>query len=397
MRGSGCDATGASKELPLPVASPPSSPMQPAVQVRQYSFRPFSKERNVSDIRREYVHLNVRNNHNFSVLPRQEPHVARVSLLDVVRKVGRSERLKGKQITETTIKDLHNNREKVMTSSYPSRQNSECNHPPYFVLSDNRKHGGMKIDNISPSENARSTLTQLKGKEKVGKGKCQNHGHSNYDVTENDRISSNDVTNLGENVNKLVAKKRHRRVGRSFITRTGVFEYMGSIYNQMYINLAFILVILTSVIKKTITINSPKQLRIAGLPSARRQERVKNNSHAAHLFHPRLLRTIMIVGFCIESSSYILKVIFGKQKQRITRDRAVFKNTLISNGTILTPATAPPCCCISLLKNIYQGTFLAGKYLKVIIFLFAALYASYPNYFIIYAINLDSAISFTAF
>ena len=88
VRGSGCDAPGLSKELPLPTASPPSSPSQPAVQVRQYTCRPFSKERNVSDIRREYVHLNVRNNHNFSVFPRQEPHVARVSLLDVVRKVG---------------------------------------------------------------------------------------------------------------------------------------------------------------------------------------------------------------------------------------------------------------------------------------------------------------------
>ena len=54
-----CDAPGVSKELPLPMASPPSSPSQPAVQVRQYTCRPFSKGRNVSDIRREYVHLNV--------------------------------------------------------------------------------------------------------------------------------------------------------------------------------------------------------------------------------------------------------------------------------------------------------------------------------------------------
>ena len=48
VRGSGCDAPGTSEELLLPVASPPSSPTRPAVQVRQYSFRPFSKKRNVS-------------------------------------------------------------------------------------------------------------------------------------------------------------------------------------------------------------------------------------------------------------------------------------------------------------------------------------------------------------
>ena len=59
VRGSGCDAPGASKELPLPMASPPSSPSHPAVQVRQYTGRPFSKGRNVSDIRREYIHLNI--------------------------------------------------------------------------------------------------------------------------------------------------------------------------------------------------------------------------------------------------------------------------------------------------------------------------------------------------
>ena len=128
------------------------------------------------DIRRKFVDPNIRNNHNFSVLPRQEPHVARVSLLDVLRKVGRSERLKGKQIKETTIKDLHNNREKVVTSSCHSHQNSECNHSSYSVILDDREHENIKIDNMSPSENARSTLTQLRSGEKVEKGKFKNHG-----------------------------------------------------------------------------------------------------------------------------------------------------------------------------------------------------------------------------
>ena len=218
-----------------------------------------------------------------------------------------------------------------MTSSCHSHQNSECKHSSFPVLSDDRKCGGMKIDNISPSENARSMLTQLRGKEKVGKGKCKNHGHSIYNVTKNNTISSNDVTSLSENVNKLVARKHHIRVGWSFIPRTGAFEYMGNIYNQTYINFAFMLVVLTSVIKRMITINSPKRSRITGLPSARRQECVGNNSHTAHLFHPRLLRALMIVttGFWIKSSSCILRVMFGKQKQQITRDRAVFKNKVI--------------------------------------------------------------------
>ena len=346
----------ATKGFPTPVTSSPRPLTPPTAQVRHYSLRNL--------VRKEACFC--------------------IRILKPWQTEKEEEKLKG---------------EKTMTSSFHSRQNSECKHSSFPVLSDDRKRGGMKIDNISPSENARSTLTQLRGKEKVGKGKCKNHGHSNYDVTDNDRISSNDVTNLSEDVNKLVARKRHIRVGRSFKPRTGVFEYMGNIYNQTYINFAFILVILTSVIKRMININSPKQLRIAGLPSARRQECVDNNSQAAHLFHPRLLRAVMIViaSFWFKSSSRILKVIFGEQKQHITREGAVFKNTLISNETILTPVTAPPCCCVSRLGNVLQETFWAGKCFKAFIFLFAALYAFYPNYFIIYAINLNSAISFTAF
>ena len=130
QRGSGCDAPNASDELPLPMATPLPSPTLSAAQVRQYSFRPFSKK-NVSDIRREFVGPNIQSNRNSSVLPQQEPLVAQVHLLDVVRKVGRSERIKSKQIKEMIVKDLHKNREKTMTSSCHSRQNSESDHPSY--------------------------------------------------------------------------------------------------------------------------------------------------------------------------------------------------------------------------------------------------------------------------
>ena len=395
VRGSGCDASGVSKELPLPTASPPSSSSQSAVQVRQYTCRPFSKERSVSDIRREYVHLNVRNDHNFSVFPRQEPHVARVSLLDVVRKVGRSERLKGKEIKETTVKDLHDNREKVMTSSCHSRQNSEYKNPSFPTLSDDRKHGDLKIDKVSSSENARYAQTQLKEKEKVGKGKCKTHGHSIRDVT----ISSSDVINPSKDVNKPIARKCQVRVGQSFISKAGAFECMGNIYNQTYINFSFMLVIVINVIKRMLTLNSSKQSRKTGRPSARQQECMGNNSHAAYLFQPRLLRAMetVIAGCWINSSSCIPKDISGRQKQRIARDRAVFQNTLLSSGTILTPVTPPPCCCVSRLGNVLKETFLAGKYLNPFIFLFVALYVSYSTYFITYTVNLVSDISFTAF
>ena len=223
QRGSSCDAPSASDELPLPMAAPLPSPTLSAVQVRQYSFRSFSKE-NVSDIRREFVGPNIRNNHNSSVLPQQEPRVARVRLLNVVRKVGRSERLKGKQIKETIVKDLHKNCEKTMTSSCHSRQNSESDHPSYSVILDDRERENIEISNMSPSENDRSTLTQLKSKEKVGKGRFKYPESLNYDVMADDDISNSDVINLDDNINKPVARKRYVRRERSFIPRIEFFK-----------------------------------------------------------------------------------------------------------------------------------------------------------------------------
>ena len=91
QRGSGCDAPSASEELPLPMETPLPPPTLTAVQVRQYSYRPCAKK-NVYDIRRELVGANIQSNRISSVLPQQALLVAKVHLLDVVRKVGRSER-----------------------------------------------------------------------------------------------------------------------------------------------------------------------------------------------------------------------------------------------------------------------------------------------------------------
>ena len=316
VRGSGCDAPNASDELPLRVANPPSSPTLPAVQVRQYSFRPFSKK-NVSDIRREFVGPNIQNNRNSSVLPRQEPHVAQVRLLDVVRKVGRSERLKGKQIKETIVKDLHKNREKTMTSSCHSLQNSESDHPSYSVILDDRERENIEIGNMSPSENDRSTLTQLKSKEKVRKGRFKYPESLNYDVMADDDISNSDVINLDDNINKPVARKRYVRRERSFIPRTGFFKRMSNMCSKTWINFALILVIIASVIRREININSPKQLHTTGLSSARRQKCVDIDSHPTPLFHPRLLRAAMtvITGFWLKSSSHIPKLIFSDPRR----------------------------------------------------------------------------------
>ena len=244
-----------------------------------------------------------------------------------------------------------------MTSSCHSRQNSEYKNSSFPTLSDDRKHGDLKIDKVSSSENARYAQTQLKEKGNVGKGECKTHGHSIRDVT----VSSSDVINPSKDVNKPIARKRQVRVGQSLISKAGASECMGNIYNQTYINFSFLLVIVINVVKRMLTLNSSKHSRITGRPSARQRECMGNNSHAAYLFQPRLLRAMktIIAGWWIKSSSCIPKGMSGRQKQQIARDRAVFQNTLLSSGTILTPVTPPPCCCVSRLGNVLKETFLA--------------------------------------
>ena len=84
-------------ETPLP------SPAIPAAQVRQYSYRLHAKN-DKDDIRQESVGVNKQSNYGFSVISRQAPRVARVHLLEIVRKVGKNKRSKGKLLSDFKFK-----------------------------------------------------------------------------------------------------------------------------------------------------------------------------------------------------------------------------------------------------------------------------------------------------
>ena len=123
-RGRGCDATRTSEELPVPMASSPTSPTPPAVQVKQYSW-PHNAIQNecLYDKRREFVGSGKQTNHVSLLLPQQAPLVSQAHLLSIVRKVEKSERVKGKVQQEFVIKSPSHNRGKTMTSLSYSRQN----------------------------------------------------------------------------------------------------------------------------------------------------------------------------------------------------------------------------------------------------------------------------------
>ena len=105
-----CDAPIASMELSTPLVSSPTPPTMPAAQVRQYSWHHCALK-DVYEKRREFVGGNRQANRISPFLPQQVPLVVRAHLLQVVWKVGRSERSRGKHQSVSVFKGV--DREKI--------------------------------------------------------------------------------------------------------------------------------------------------------------------------------------------------------------------------------------------------------------------------------------------
>ena len=149
QRGSGCDAPRMSEELPMPMASSPRPPTLPAVQVRQYSWHHYArKDKCLYDIRREFVGASKQTNRVSLFLPQQAPLVARAHLMSVVRKVEKSERSKGKHLTDFMIKCLPQSRGKNMTSLLHSRQKSEGESQQCSVIRDNTERSDSEMNQL---------------------------------------------------------------------------------------------------------------------------------------------------------------------------------------------------------------------------------------------------------
>ena len=121
--------------------------------MRQYSWHHCAKK-DVSDIRREFVGANKQTNRISPFLSQQAPLVSKVHLLKVVRKIGQSERSKGKHLTDFMFKAPHLSREKNMTSLLPSEGGS----PQYSVM---RKYSNSEIslfDHVYQHTNAINIL-----------------------------------------------------------------------------------------------------------------------------------------------------------------------------------------------------------------------------------------------
>ena len=121
----GCDSAAEAEEPSVPLAPPQEAPVMPVVQVRRYSWRSYDKHV-AYDKRREFVGTNKQINTNSLLFSQQEPLVARIHLMKVVRKIGQQERSKGRHLTVDKFKERFSNGGKdVTSSSHPNRKIDE--------------------------------------------------------------------------------------------------------------------------------------------------------------------------------------------------------------------------------------------------------------------------------
>ena len=122
------------------MASSPTPPTPPAVHVKQYSWRHNAiTNKCFYDKRREFVNSSKHTNHASLLLPQQAPLVSPAHLLSVVRKVEKSERVKGKLQQKFVVKNPSPNRGKTMTSLSLSRQKSEGKEQQCSINTDRSK------------------------------------------------------------------------------------------------------------------------------------------------------------------------------------------------------------------------------------------------------------------
>ena len=162
----------ASMELPTPIVSSPTPPTLPAAQVRQYSWR-HCASKDVYDIRREFVARNRQTNRISPFLPQQVPLVVRAHLLKVVRKVGRSERSRGKHQPVSVFKYLSKSSERNMKSLFPACQKLEGGDYPCSIMRECNNSEMNSFNHVSPHTNTIYTLKTSETRKKRRGSKVQ--------------------------------------------------------------------------------------------------------------------------------------------------------------------------------------------------------------------------------
>ena len=237
--------------MPEETSLPP--PTLPAVQVRQYSYHSCAKN-NIGDIRREFVGTNKRSNYVSSVLSQQAPPVAKVHLMDVVRKVGRSERSKGKQQMDGIFKAPPLRREKHIMSLLHSGRKAERESQRVSTIGEYNNSGIKPIERISCKTNDIYTLKLAKGRKEEKEIRFKNPGSMNYDVMISDVIvtgTDNDVTR--GDVNKPIARKRYTLTKHTKAQLKRFRDNSLSITSQIFTKMVLIIAITITILEVCLT------------------------------------------------------------------------------------------------------------------------------------------------
>ena len=387
-----CDAPRTSEELPVPMASSPTSPTQPAVQVKQYSWRHNAIANEcLYDKRREFVDSGEQTNYVSLLLPQQAPLVSQAHLLSVVWKVGKSERVKGKLQQEFVIKSPPN-RGKTMTSLSYSRQKSEGKDQQCSINTERSKSEtnqfipiyqyktNIYIYTLKPSDS---------GKEQRGI-KFKRPGSANSQHSD-DVIS--DGINQGGDVNRLIARKHYATTKDSFSYTKEFLKATLNICKQSFIQLAIILAVAISLIESGLNMNLLKLVCTAGLAVVVCQECGNNSNGTLPLAISVLVYAILAIlrksTATITNISKVLgscfqKVMVFDNKKQLTRCMKVLQITIICGVTIL------PYYYATRETTTFSGNVSAGKHINAYIFPSADVYASWINYFDTYTENLES-------
>ena len=404
-----CDAPNASEELPMPMASSLRPPTLPAAQVRQYSWHSCAKK-DVYDIRREFVDANKPSNRVSSFLSQQAPLVSKVHLLNVIRKVGNSERSKGKHLEDFVFKGLPKSREKNLTSLSPSRQKSEGEIQRYSVIRECSNSEMNPFDHVSQHTNNIYTLKISKTSKEEAEVKSRHLGSTNGDViVSNVRVTEpdSDVISRDVEVNKPVARKRYAQNKHSLVSKKGFLKSTLSMCSQTFTKVALMLAIVISVLGGGLNVKLPGRICTSGLESSVCQEcESSNNSNSARPPFLTILResAAAIVDLGKELCSRISKVMFLTDNKQLTGSRKILQNMIKRGVTIFSslsqsePRITLRCHgYVMLFLPTFVRNVLAGKCFGTYISPSADFWASRVHYLDTYTVNLESDNNFTVF
>ena len=202
------------------MTSPLRPPTPPAVQMKQYYWRIYDRKEVCVYIR----------------------------TLEPSKTSKEEEKLKGKELKEFVIKDLHQNREKTITSLLSSRSKAERGNQQISVMSEYSDSERKPVDHISLKTDNIYTLKLSKARKNKREGDFKCLGSTNCDVMVSDVTvteANGDVTM--QDVNKPIARKRYAQK-HSLVSKKGFIRSSVRVCSQTFTKVACILAIVISIL-----------------------------------------------------------------------------------------------------------------------------------------------------